>query len=181
MSDFRIVAVAGAGSGCGKTAVACRLLAELEGFAGIKASAGGMYTTVTDDPSTVGEPGKDTAMMNEAGAVKTVFISCPREEMEDALTQALTLAGDVRGAVVEGNSACMALEDTDLFVFVLGPPPYSLKPGSEEALRKADVVIVNEQGDEPSVKAVQLIKKYNGRATIQTIAAPLGGVLAVLL
>jgi len=64
---------------------------------------------------------------------------------------------------------------------VLGPPPYTLKPGSDAALARADVVIVNEQGDEPSVEAVKFIKKYNGRATIQTIAAPLGGVLAVLL
>jgi predicted GTPase len=156
------------------------VLSELTGYVGIKASSGGMYTAVTDAPDIINEPGKDTSKMVESGAANAVLINASREDMEDALSQAMVLAGNAPGVVVEGNSACMSMADTDLFIFVIGPAPYMLKPGSEHALARADAVIINEPGNEPEGEVLRIIREYNKRAIIQTVGAPLDGVLAPL-
>jgi len=159
------------------------MLSRLPGYVGIKCSSGGMYASVTDAPETVNEPGKDTCRMIEAGAAGAVLVSSPREEMAEALSQAFGLAAGAAGAVVEGNSASLSADNPDAFIFVLGGPPYALKPGSEECLGRAEVVVVDAPAKEPPEEAVAIVRMHNDDAPVQTMESVLagGGEIAVII
>ena len=101
-----IITISGSSSGVGKTVLARLLIAGLPGFAAIKVTNTGndVFTSVTDNPDTINEPGKDTALMKEAGAHPVVWVRCGQRDMGDCLTYAFNLVGTPRGVIVEGNS-----------------------------------------------------------------------------
>jgi len=174
LTEFKVVAVSGSGSGSGKTRMACYLLSRLKGYVGIKCSPGEIYASVTDAPDIVNAPGKDTCRMIEAGAAGAVLVSSPREEMADALSQAFGLVAGTGGAVVEGNSASLAIDGPDAFIFVFGGPPYVLKQGSEECLKRAELIVVDARGEEPPEEAVEIVRMHNDDAPIRTMESVLG-------
>lgn len=171
---MHIITVAGARSGSGKTTLSTLLLAMLPGFAAIKVSVGGMYTSVTDDQDVVLEQGKDTRAFHDAGARPVVLVRCPPEELADALGQAMALAGDARGVVVEGNSAS-GLVDPDVSFFVAGPDAADMKETATDSLRRADVVVVNIEELSPAAGQVYAIRNVNRLAAITTMGAVRAG------
>jgi hypothetical protein len=163
----KIITVSGAGSGAGKTALAVFLLSRYKGYAAIKVSASGFFTRVTDSPEVIEEEGKDTALMKTAGASHVVWVQCPSEDINETLPMAMNLVGDVPGVVIEGNSPLKALRP-DTAYFVIGEGG-EMKPGADEALSKADVVVVN--ADAASAELIKKIREFNPKADITTFEA----------
>ena len=164
---MRIITVSGAGSGKGKTALAVFLLSCLKGYAAIKVSSSGFFTRVTDSPEVIEEEGKDTALMKKAGASHVVWVQGPPEDISETLSMAMSLVGDVPGVVIEGNSPLKAIRP-DTAYFVIGEDG-EMKPGADEALSKADVVVVN--ADAPSSELIKKIREFNPKADITTFGA----------
>jgi len=163
----RIITVSGAGSGIGKTALTVFLLSRLNGYAAIKVSASGFFTRVTDSPEVIEEEGKDTALMKRAGASHVVLVQGPPEDINETLPVAMSLVGDVPGVIIEGNSPLKALRP-DTAYFVIGADG-DIKPGADEALSMADVVVVN--ADAPSSELIKKIREFNPKADITTFEA----------
>lgn len=166
--DMVVITVSGARSGVGKTSLCALLLDRLDGFAAIKVSTGGMYTSVTDVEEVIDERGKDTRVLKEAGASPVVLVRCPAEDLQDALEQAFVLVGNAGGVVVEGNGPTRLLKP-DVAFFVTGPDVSDAKPGAMEILKKADVVVVNVEEDEPPGKTAGDIRRLNPKAAITTM------------
>jgi len=163
----KIITVSGGGSGVGKTALVAFLLSCLKGYAAIKVSASGFFTRVTDSPEVIEEEGKDTAFMKKAGASHVVWLQGPPEDISETLPMAMSLVGDVPGVVIEGNSPLKAISP-DTAYFVIGADG-EIKPGADEALSKADVVVVN--ADAINDKLVEKIRGFNPKAGIITFDA----------
>jgi len=163
----RIITVSGAGSGAGKTALTVLLLSRLKGYAAIKVSASGFFTRVTDSPDVIEEEGKDTALMKKAGASHVVWVQGPPADINEALPMAMSLIGDVPGVIIEGNSPLKALRP-DTAYFVIGKDG-AIKPGAEEALSMADVVVVNAETIDD--RLVEKIRGFNVKTEITTFEA----------
>jgi len=110
------------------------------------------------------EEGKDTALMKKAGASHVVWVQGPPEDITETLPMALSLLGDVPGVVIEGNSPLRALKP-DTAYFVIGDDG-EIKPGADEALSKADVVVVNADAATPEL--IKKLRRHNPMAVITT-------------
>lgn len=165
---MHILTVAGAGSGAGKTTLSAFLLKRLPGFAAIKVSVGGMYASVTDDPAVILEEGKDTRILKDAGADPVVLVRCPPLDVAEALGQAMAMTGDARGVLIEGNSAAALVRATVSF-FVAAPDAVGLKGSAQDALSRADVVVVNVEENSPPAAAEEQIRRHNRAAAITTM------------
>jgi hypothetical protein len=167
---MHIITISGSTSGIGKTTLATLLIAGLPGFAAIKVTNTGsdVYTSVTDDPDTINEPGKDTALMRAAGAHPVVWVRCGQRDMGDCLTYAFNLIGTPRGVVVEGNSPARMLKP-DLAFFVTGTDLSGMKPGARDVMERADVVVVNVEAPDPPEGALEKIRAINPAAVITTM------------
>jgi molybdopterin-guanine dinucleotide biosynthesis protein len=117
-----VIGIGGAHSGVGKTTVGCHLIRALvaEGMstAAIKCEPDALYSSVTDEPAVIGEPGKDTALMKESGAQEVLWVRSPRVEMRETLGMAMDRLSAYECVIVEGNSA----------IEVLSPPEGGDKP-----------------------------------------------------
>ncbi|MBI5694289.1 MAG: hypothetical protein HZC51_00920 [Nitrospirae bacterium] len=165
---MRIITVSGSHSGVGKTTLALLLLARLSGYGAVKVSMTDFFTSVTDDPDKVCVPGKDTALMKDAGAAHVVFAQCTTEELSECLSYALNLLGGVSGAVIEGNSPARLL-DPDTAFFVTGADVSAVKPSALEVLARADVVVVNVEEYEPHADTEAAVRRHNRSAVITTM------------
>lgn len=134
-----IIGIAGAHSGSGKTLVACEILRKIKGLSAIKYTKSSLYSSIIDDPLILSEKGKDTARMLKAGAEKVLWIQSPTEEISSLINIALNMLIGSKGIVIEGNSAVKAA-NPDILIFVLGDLK-KIKPGSEDLIEKADILI----------------------------------------
>ena len=165
---MRIITVSGARSNVGKTSLVSLLAARLPGYGAIKVTITDLFTSVTDDPVTISEEGKDTAVMKGAGADPVVWVRCPVEALSESLSYALNLAAGGKGVIIEGNSP-VGLIEPDVAFFVTGADPRDMKPGAAEVLARADVVVVNVDDDSPSDSAEQAVREHNKAAVITTM------------
>lgn len=162
---MRIITVSGAGSGVGKTALAVLLLSRLKGYAAVKVTGTDFFTSVSDSPEVIEEEGKDTALLKKAGASHVVWVQGPPADINETLPLAMSLVGDAPGVVIEGNSPLKAVRPDTAF-FVVGKDG-ELKPGAQEALSMADIVVVN--ADAIDDKLVKKIREHNSKAEITTM------------
>ncbi len=138
---MRIISVAGAHSGVGKTSLCTLLLKTLKGFGAIKYTRTSLYTSVTDDEELITQKDKDTALMYSAGAKKVVWIRSPSDTLPDVLDIALGRMYGLKGVVIEGNSPVRFL-NPDLLIFVIGED-YKIKASAKDIKKKANVIVVN--------------------------------------
>jgi molybdopterin-guanine dinucleotide biosynthesis protein len=165
---MRIITVSGSRSGVGKTTLAVLLIARLQGYAAIKVTTTDLFVSVTDDPEKISAEGKDTALMKDAGASPVIWVQSPAEELSEAFSYALNLAGDAAGVIVEGNSPVRLIKPDTAF-FVTGVDLEDVKPGALHVLAKADVVVVNAEDDEPAADIKAAIRVHNKLAVITTM------------
>lgn len=154
-----VIGIGGAGSGVGKTYVACQIIRALKenwaslvsgqgpgGPGAVKVTPDPLYTSITDDPAVINEPGKDTALMAEAGADATLWVRASRDAMKDAVVMAMDRLSGHEILVVEGNSAIEVLKPSIvLFVTRGGGPMSPEKDISRRVMALSDVVIHNGQ------------------------------------
>ena len=163
------IAVAGACSRAGKTALAVTLLRSLP--AGTAAAL--KFTTTDDvfercprgspcvvcdidvpfrmieDDSVLAQPGTDTDRRGRAGARRVIWAISRRGAADRAWAAAAARLGE--GPVVIEGSTVVDLARPDLLLFVAHPflSPARWKPTTSDLLRRADVVVVNRPAGEP--------------------------------
>jgi len=167
---MKVVVVAGAASGVGKTTVACGLLRNLPGWAAIKVTrcrpgrpcphrAGCDVCSTLDEPYRLAEmtdandaKGKDTWRMRRAGASRVAWLIARPGALEEGFNAALRGLSAAPGVVVEGNSAA-ALPGVDFVVMILREGMADRSPGADEAEARADVrIVLTGAGDEVEIE-----------------------------
>ncbi len=135
-----IIGIGGTHSGSGKTTYASLILKRLSGWGAIKYSRTELYCSLTDDMEVLMEEGKDTRRMLDSGAERVLWVQSPPSELGDILPAAVDRLSDMKGIVVEGNSAIEFL-GPDIIIFILGSDSEKTKKNVEGILRRADIVI----------------------------------------
>lgn len=140
------IGIGGDTSGAGKTHFArllIRALTDKMNVGAVKVTPEPLYCAVVDDPAIIMEPGKDTALMAEAGA-EVLWVRGPREAIGEALETSLKRLGGCEAVIIEGNSAIEVLRP-DIVIFI-NNLPQKPKPGADRVLSMAHVVIGGGEG-----------------------------------
>jgi LAO/AO transport system kinase len=140
-----IIAVCGAHSGCGKTAVAEKLVRFFgPSWGAVKYSKTAFYTSITEAASHDLSSHKDTARLHRAGAAKVIWIQSPREELEESLNIALNMLSAYEGIIIEGNAPIEFIQP-DIVIFVFGKDSKRLKSSAAHTLKKANIILYQDQ------------------------------------
>lgn len=135
------------------------------GWGAIKYTKTAIYTSIIDDPETLTQESKDTARLINAGAEKVLWVQSPPEELKEVLPMAVDRLSNLRGIIVEGNSAIEFLKP-DIVIFVSGRHGGALKKSAERVLETADIILFE---DEPSMKLPAKTKRF------KVVFAPMSG------
>ncbi|MBI5050089.1 MAG: hypothetical protein HZC11_04240 [Nitrospirae bacterium] len=136
-----IISVTGAHGGVGKTTLCCLLLREFKGLGAIKFTKTRLYTSIIDDIKILKHPGKDTALLLEAGAEKVIWIQSPEDTLGSALQIALGKMSGIKCMIVEGNSPVDFLAP-NLLIFIVDADG-EIKPSAIKVSKKADIIVIN--------------------------------------
>lgn len=139
-----IIGIGGAHSGAGKTAYASWLLRHLRGWGAIKYTRTALYVSLIDDHETLSESDKDTRRFLDAGAERVLWVQSPPSELGEVLPLAVERLSDLKGIIVEGNSAIEFLRP-DIILFIFGSDSAELKESARGLLSRADAIVA-EQG-----------------------------------
>jgi len=180
-----VIGIGGAGSGVGKTYVACEVIRALKeqwasvasgkgpvGPGAVKVTPDPLYTSITDDPAVINEPGKDTALMAGAGADAILWVRASLDAMEEALAMAMDRLSGHEIVVLEGNSAIEVLvgqERGDNDDRALAGPEYA--GGAIEVLKPPIVLFITgehgavstEKDISSRIMAISDVVIYNGQ------------------
>lgn len=139
-----VIGIGGAHSGSGKTTCAALLFQRLKGWGGIKYTKTAIYSSLIDEREVLLTKGKDTRRMLDAGAERVLWIQSPPSELGELLPLALEKLSDLKGVIVEGNSAIEFLVP-DIIIFLFGNNSEKIKESAKRILGKADVVLSEEE------------------------------------
>ncbi len=143
MNNQTIICIGGAHSGCGKTTAAERLLRLLGGSWGaIKYTKTAFYTSVARNPEAPED--KDTSRLRRAGAGDVLWVQSPDAGLEETIDMAVNMLTHCEGILVEGNAPIEFLSP-DIVIFVFGKDTGRLKPSALRILKKADIVICQDE------------------------------------
>lgn len=150
---MKIVVISGAHKEVGKTALACQILRGFKGYGAIKTTVSKENISVTSKNEAIEVPGKDTALLKEAGAEKVVLVSSPRKDLGWALKAALGMVSGCKGVIIEGTSVLDYIKpDVAILIKAKGK---KTKESARRALKKADLIISSNEFD----KAVKFVKE----------------------
>jgi len=138
-----LIGIGGAHSGSGKTTYASLLFQRLRGWGGIKYTKTDLYCSLIDERDVLMTEGKDTRKMLDAGAERVLWVKSPPSELGDLLPLAMEKLSDLKGVIVEGNSAIEFLVP-DIIIFMFGDYSEKIKESAKGILEKADVVLSEE-------------------------------------
>ena len=145
---MKIVSITGAHSGVGKTSLAALILREIKGFSAIKVTKTELFTSLTMDEEVISEKGKDSCILKESGADKVIWVRSTYEDIKECLTQAVSMIGNSRGVIIEGNSPLDFIEP-DLVIFLMKDDLTEMKASGRKALERADLVVINTKLNDP--------------------------------
>ena len=158
---MKVITVSGAHKGVGKTMLTELLLRNISGFAAIKITMTDLQTRVTDDEEEIMIPERDTFRMKKSGAEKVVWVKSTEQSLPEAMEHALSMTGHHKGLLIEGNSI-LKYVNPHLAFFVIDDTIESMKPSRINALKKADVCVINQKNGAPLNKSTfQEVKKIN--------------------
>ena len=150
---MKIVVISGAHKGVGKTTLVCQILKGLKGFGAIKTTVSKENISVTSKNEAIEVPGKDTALLKEAGAEKVVLVSSPRKDLGWSLKVALGMVSGCKGVIIEGTSVLDYIKP-DVAILIKAKRK-EIKPSARRALKKVDLIISSNEFEE----AIRFIKK----------------------
>ncbi|HEA47317.1 MAG TPA: hypothetical protein ENH97_02785 [bacterium] len=150
---MKIVVISGAHKGVGKTALARKILKNLKGFGAIKTTISKENISITSKDEAIEVPGKDTALLKEAGAEKVALITSPRKDLGWALKVALGMVSGCKGVIIEGTSVLNHVK-SDVAILIKAEGKKT-KESAKKALKKVDLVISSNEFD----KAVRFVKE----------------------
>lgn len=135
-----IVGIGGAHSGAGKTTYAALLIKKLKGWGAVKYTKTALYSSIIDDVEILAKEDKDTGIFLSSGAERVLWVQAPASELGDILPQAIERLSDLKGIIVEGNSAIEFLKP-DVIIFIWGNDPNRIKESARRMLNTADVLV----------------------------------------
>ena len=144
IGNKKVVTVSGSHKGVGKTAISQILLSHLPRFTAIKITMTGKDTGIYEDAGHLMVPGTDTFRMMQSGAEKVLWIRTTEDRIVYFIKDALGRVGDIRGILIEGNTILRHLNPS-LSCFVTTASLDSMKPSRTNALKKADLCVLNER------------------------------------
>jgi hypothetical protein len=124
-----------------------------------------IYSSIIDDTETLTQENKDTARLINAGAEKVLWVQSPPEDIKEVLPMAVDRLSNLRGIIVEGNSAIEFLKP-DIVIFISGRHNGALKKTAERVLETADIILFE---DEPPMKLPAKAKRF------KVVFAPMSG------
>ncbi len=154
---MKIIVVAGAHSGIGKTLYAEKLLRALPDWAAIKVTTAtkagcprqepgcevcaGLKSDfeIVKDRRIIDQTGRDTARLKKAGAKKVIWLKATSKGLKPGLNKALACCKGLQGVVIEGTSVLKHVKP-DLLVFLKGDHK-NMRLTAKRALKKADIII----------------------------------------
>lgn len=142
-----IIGIGGAHSGAGKTTYAALLLKKLKGWGAVKYTKTALYSSIIDDVEILAREGKDTGILLGSGAEKVLWVQSPPSELGEVLPQAIERLADLKGIIVEGNSAIEFLKP-DVIIFIWGNDPNRIKESAKRILNTADVLVSKSSPEE---------------------------------
>jgi len=142
-----VIGIGGARSGVGKTTYASLLFRRLKGWGGVKYTKTEIYSSLVEERDILLTEGKDTRRMLDAGAERVLWIQSPPSVLEEVLPLAMRKLSDLKGIIVEGNSAIEFLAP-DIIIFIFDDHSEKIKESAGSVLGKADVVL--SEGRRPS-------------------------------
>ncbi len=179
-----IVLIGGAYSGCGKTTFGTGLIRCLgKGWAVIKYTKTGFYSSIIANKEIIQQDDKDTARYVMAGAQEVLWLQSPPENLQEMLSMCINRLSDFKGIMIEGNSPIEFLRP-DVVVFVNGHerPP---KKSSELVRKKANIIVnplgvikAMEEAKELIDKKIALREELIKKAINNRIPCPLARKLA---
>ena len=161
-----IIGIGGAHSGAGKTTYASLILKRLKGWGAIKYTKAPLYCSVVEDTKILSEKGKDTKRLLDSGAEKVLWVRSPYEGLRETLEIAVENLSDLKGILVEGNSAIEILKP-DVVIFISGTEPGKSKRSSEKILSMADVVIFDKTPPQGIPKNVKRFRRDDAEGFIE--------------
>jgi molybdopterin-guanine dinucleotide biosynthesis protein len=141
-----IIGIGGAHSSAGKTAYASLLLQRLKGWGAIKYTKTALYCSIVDDPYLLAKEDKDTRRLLDSGAERVLWVQSPPDEIKDILPMAVERLSDLKGIIVEGNSAIEFLKP-DIIIFVFGNDIERIKESAKKILSVANAVVYKGSND----------------------------------
>ena len=185
---------------CGKTALACRIVAKTPGIQALKvtrfhreehcpvhgvddagenncdgcAPAPAGFELVEDD-AVLRTPGKDTDRLIRAGASPVLWLRAAPTSFEFALAKAIKRLDPVRPLLIEGNSAA-TIHGLDATVVLIWPQrPRGVKASVMPALKRCDHLILVEAASGPARQVPPTLRQACSRAgvTLDDLPRPL--------
>ena len=165
---MRLIAIAGFGSGSGKTSLVERLLPRLPAWGALKTSPGkhgrtpaGSWSLETGRAG-LALPGSDTGRMIAAGAARVAWLRSDGTPPEPALAAVRVWSRGLPGLVVEGLRAAEAL-GADRLYLVARASTGPLKPAAVEAASRAAAIVVNGAVDPEGLPSGRIVRVDLGR------------------
>ncbi len=183
------VIITGPSANCGKTALACRVVAALPGAQALKITrfhreehcpvhgineheedncdgcdpvpAG--FELVTDD-AVLRTPGKDTDRLMQAGAAPVLWLRAAPHVFRYALAAAVKHFDETKPLVVEGNSAATLPDFAGKVVLIWPQRTRGVKASVLPALKRADVLVLVEHEDPPHRRIPNTLRSALTRA-----------------
>lgn len=174
MSPPRPIVIAAPSANCGKTELACRLVAAMPGAQALKitrfhreehcpvhgindqgqdncdgcAPAPAGFELI-DDPALLATPNKDTDRLARAGASKVLWLRAAPHSFEYALRKAVQRFDPRQPLIIEGNSAATVAEFDATVVLIWPQKTRGLKASVLPALKRCDVLVLVEADATP--------------------------------
>ncbi len=166
---MKVITISGANKDIGKSSLAAYIIGRCLMCAAVKFS---LHSEAPEGPAILaegpeGNPASDTARMYQAGARPVYWVRSTQDTLPADIKSVLDSL-DSGVAVLEGNSILRHLEP-DFAIFIMNPTFDDLKPSAWEALKRADVVLVNgdrEVSGEEALRLERQCKEHNPRLKI---------------
>jgi molybdopterin-guanine dinucleotide biosynthesis protein len=169
-----IIGIAGSYSGAGKTAVASLILKKFKNWGAIKYTKTSLYCSVVDDKEVLSQEGKDTKRLLDSGADKVLWVQSPFSGLSEILSVAVEMLSDLKGILIEGNSAVEVLRP-DILIFISGADEKRFKKGVTRILEMADIVIFEKEPPDKTPENAKRFSKNDVKVYINYIAQLIRG------
>ncbi len=167
--NVKVVTISGANKDIGKSSLAAYIISHCLMCAAAKFS---LHAEMPEGSAVLpegpeGDSTSDTARMYRAGARPVYWVRSTQDSLATDISEVLG-SMDSGVAVLEGNSILQHIEP-DFAVFIMNPTFEDFKPSAWDALKRADVVLVNGERSVSGEQALRLereCKEHNPRLKI---------------
>ncbi|MCF6159163.1 MAG: hypothetical protein E3K32_11495 [wastewater metagenome] len=177
LTHMRILSITGTASGVGKTTVAQFLLRHFDNLSALKITTKheGNCTRHSDcdicdtmvfpykiasDSLQINQPGKDTALLKNAGARKVVWLQAQSKYLKRGIEEALTYFDKNDSVLVEGNSF-LHTHDADLSILVATPRETKIKRSTRQIISKIDLAVINKYKDDHTDDIIKMQERLH--------------------